>query len=316
MNSKPNIFLIGLGGIGAAYASQAQDAGIDFKIICDPDRKKRYEANGFVVNGQQYQFNYLSEPEGSLENGIILISVKHPTLLEAIETIRPFVQKDTAIVSILNGLASEDILREQLQTDNVLPAYTVGTDSQRKHNVVTYSSRGKIVFGADKAENQHLADRVENALLSSGIGAEKSENIMQRMWWKFMANIGINQTCAMLRVPYQYYHEEGPTRNIARSAMREVIPLAQHHGIALDESDIEEVFRLICSVSGENKPSTLQDMEAGRPTEVDVYAKEVIRMGKEIGAPTPVNQLMYEYLMHYERGIRRTATPAKPHFLP
>ena len=75
--------------------------------------------------------------------------------------------------------------------------------------------------------------------------------------------------------------------------MREVVAIANKKGIALSEDDIIAQRKLFPKIPYENKPSTLQDIEAGRKTEVDIFAGTVIRMGKEVGVETPLNEFFY-----------------------
>ena len=75
--------------------------------------------------------------------------------------------------------------------------------------------------------------------------------------------------------------------------MREVVAIANKKGIGLSEEDIVAQRQVFPKIPYGNKPSTLQDIEAGRKTEVDIFAGAVIRMGKEVGVETPLNEFFY-----------------------
>ncbi len=296
----PRIGIIGLGGVGAAYVAQAQDNGFDIEIICDAGRKARYESADITVNGKPYRFRFLSQPEPQAPMDLILISVKFHQLKDALETLRPFVTSETILVSLLNGISSEEVIARQLQTSNVVYAFVVATDGQRVGYQYQYSQKGKIVFGVIPPGQTKLLEDARNFLLQTGITLETPDDIQYQQWWKFMVNVGVNHAAAILRAPYRHFQKEGPAREIAKAGMWEVIQIANRKGISLGQKDIDRIFKILESLSGDNRVSMLQDVDAGRTTEVEILAGEVIKLGKELNIPTPVNEVFYHALKHME----------------
>lgn len=297
MNQIYNIHLIGLGGIGAAYAAMAQDAGQNFSIICDTQRKERYEKTGFIVNKKPYQFDYVTESQADVD--LILIVVKDGQLDEAIEAIKPYLSGHTIIMSLLNGITSEEIIMKKLNTENIVHAFSMATDAVRYGNAIDYTSKGKIVYGHYAPKQEELARKVEKILVPNGVQTERVDNIEYRMWWKFMINTGINQVSTLLRCGYGAFTEKHVWA-IARAAMEEVVTIANHKDIPLSEKDINFTFNILQTMNPDGKTSMLQDVEAGRPTEVDIFAGEVIRLGKKLNIPTPVNQMLFHAIKHIE----------------
>jgi len=299
MNSTPNIHLIGLGGIGAAYASMAQDAGLHFSIICDAERKERYAKNGFIINGKSYQFDYVTEVNETVD--LILIVVKGGQLNEAIEAITPYVSTNTIIMSLLNGITSEDIIMKKLNTKNVVHAFSMATDAVRNGNIINYTSKGKIVYGHHRSKQQSLAEKVEKYLAQSSINTERVDNIEYRQWWKFMSNVGINQVSTLLRCDYAPFQCESEARTLARQAMQEVIAIAQQQNIPLTEQDMAFTFEIMERMSPSGKTSMLQDIEARRTSEVDIFAGEMMRLGQQYNIPTPVNEVLYHAINYFDK---------------
>lgn len=290
MNAQPNIYLIGLGAIGAGYSAMAKDSqNYDMKIIVNQDRKKRYSENGFMINGKKYDFQYLTEPVEKVD--LLLIAVKATQLEEALEQARPFVSEDTIILSLLNGVSSERIISEKLGKGKVLPAFTVKSDGQRKGNIIDFSLEGRVVFGPSCEDDTAFAEKAEQMLSVAGIPFENDKNIALRQWWKMTANVGGNQIQALLDVNYGAFKNENVAA-IARAAMLETIAVANQKGIPLPQKTTEEVLALYASFKPENITSMMQDMKAKRKTEVDIFAGEVCRLGKELGVETPVNRML------------------------
>jgi 2-dehydropantoate 2-reductase len=135
----------------------------------------------------------------------------------------------------------------------------------------------------------------------AGIVSEIPRDMIRTLWWKFMINVGINQASAVLNAPYGVFQSFPEARELMESAMGEVIVLAGALKISLSIKDIEGWQAFLSSLAPTGKTSMLQDVEAGRKTEVDVFAGKVISLGKACHTPTPVNQTLYRILKVMER---------------
>ena len=129
---------------GAAYASRFLEAGADLRVVVDPERAARYRAEPTVVNGRAYRFPLLDD---DVPADLVIVAVKHPQLDEAIELLRPGVGRDTVVLSLLNGIDSEDVLAGGAPGGPVPYAISVGIDAVRDGRDVRYTSLGRIVFG-------------------------------------------------------------------------------------------------------------------------------------------------------------------------
>ena len=116
-----------------------------------------------------------------------------------------------------------------------------------------------------------------------------------------MMNVGINQTSAILRAPYGVYQKTGEARELMLQAAREVIPISRKEGINLTEEDLTRIPGIIDEMAPDGKTSMLQDVEAGRKTEVELFSGTVIELGKKHGIPTPVNEVLYRMIRVIEQ---------------
>lgn len=107
-----------------------------------------------------------------------------------------------------------------------------------------------------------------------------------------MMNVGVNQVSALLRAPYSVFQKVGEARELMEMASREVILLSQRMGINLNEEDIKKYIEVLNTLKPEGKTSMLQDVEAGRKTEVESFAGTVSKLGREYGIATPVNDFL------------------------
>ena len=211
---------------------------------------------------------------------------------------------ETTIISVMNGLDSEEYLGSVYGMDKVLYAIAVGIDAVREGNSVNYTNPGKIIFGqADNSEPSEQVLRVQEAFQKAGIANDIPPDMIRMLWWKFMINVGINQASAVMRAPYGVFQTSPDAQALMSELMREVIVLAQQAGVNLKEQDIDDWNAVLKTLSPKGKTSMLQDIEAGRKTEVEIFAGKVVDLGKSYGIPTPVNRTLLSIIHVLEQQI-------------
>jgi len=298
------IHVVGLGAVGAAYASRFVEAGADLRVVVDPTRAQRYRTEPTVVNGRPYRFALLDD---DFDADLVIVAVKHPQLGEAVELLRPGIGRDTVVLSLLNGIGSEQRLREGLPGAHVPYAICVGIDAVREGRDVRYTSLGRIMFG--EATNPDpptpAVSRVAGLLAQAGIPHVVPADMLHELWWKFLINVGANQVSALARAPYRVLQDrDQPARQVMIAAQHEVIAVANAAGIALDPSDIQRWLDVLDGLGPDNYTSMAQDALAGRPTEVDIFAGAVVELGRRAGVPVPVNTTLYGLLKGAEAAGR------------
>lgn len=289
------ISLIGLGAMGSFFAPRLEKAyGDGFRIIADGERKKRLETEGVTINGVNYKFPVVTPQTTDDVSDLILIGVKGYALDHAIEDIRNQVGEETLILSLLNGVDSEEKLEAAFGAEHVLYAFMRMSIVMKDGKADFDPYWGKIHFG--EKINKEYSDRVlkvKEVFDYADIPYEIDEDMLKGIWFKYMCNIGENMTCALLGIPFGVYRHDEDANWIRRNAMREVAAIAQKKGIDIGEKEIELQEKTVKTIPYENKPSTLQDLEAGKRTEIEMFAGTVIRMGKELGISTPINEVFY-----------------------
>jgi len=303
MNHPPNLMLVGLGAIGVIYADRLNRALPEsFTVLVDPDRKERYETEGIHLNGVPCSFTFITPDDDIPPADLFLVAVKQHHLARAIDSMRPFVSHDTTILSLLNGISSEAILQEAFPEANVLHGFCVGTDAVRLGTCTTCTNIGRIVFGEkDNPVPSETVVAISQIFEQADIPTVVPEDILREQWWKFMMNVGINQVSAVSGARYGDFCVRPEALELAVLASREVVALAKHEGVDMTEQDIERYVNILHTLDPEGKTSMLQDVEAGRQTEVDIFSGTVISLGKRYGVTTPVNDVLYRLIRLKQR---------------
>ena len=296
--SNTTIAILGAGALGSAFAVRFFSApSCRPLLVARGERRERLQRDGLVVNEKRYVIPVVAPEEAASPADLIVVALKHHHLPGAVHDLHDLVGAQTTILSVMNGLDSETTLGAVYGMDKVLYAVSVGIDAVRQGNQVTYTRPGKLYFG--EATNTPPSERVRRvgALLEqAGIVHETPPDMMRMMWWKFMVNVGINQASAVTRAPYGTFQRSPEAQALMEALMRESVALAQAEGIDLTEGDVQAWYPVMNGLSPEGKTSMLQDIEAGRKTEVEMFAGKVVELGAKYGIPTPVNQTVLQII--------------------
>lgn len=297
------VSMIGLGGLGILFGhhmSKKMPQG-NLRIIADKKRIDKYQTNGIYCNGELCKFHYV-EPEASDQPAdLVIFAVKYQGLKSAIKDMKNQIGENTIILSLLNGITSEEIIGEAYGMKNVVYSVAQGMDAIKTDNKLTYDNMGMICFGdLNTLETSEKVKAVDDFFHKVELPHVVEKDMNRRLWGKFMLNVGVNQTVAVYEVDYGTVCREGEARNTMVAAMREVLVLSKSEGVLLTEEDLKYWLEVLTTLNPKGKPSMAQDTEAKRYTEVDLFAGAVIELGKKHGIPTPVNEMLYEKVKEIE----------------
>lgn len=296
MNNIKKVTLIGLGAMGVFFAPRLHNnLSVNFRVLAAGERKERLTKNGVTINGQKYIFPIIEPNDKNDEADLIIMAVKDLGLDHAIQDIKNQVGPHTQILCVMNGVDSENKLIEAYGANHVLYSFMrvsiVMTDGVANFD----PTFGSVYFG-EAINTEEYSARVQsiaNLFTESHIPYNIAADMIHAMWFKFMCNVGENLTCALLGIPFGAFRTSANANFIRVSAMREVLAVANKLNIPLSESDIEKQEHVVRHLPAANKPSTLQDLENGKKTEIQMFAGRVMELGKELGTPTPINELFY-----------------------
>lgn len=300
-----NISLIGLGALGVMYAHHISKA-IPFenlRIIADGDRIRRYEADGIYCNDEKCHFNYVT-PETLCEPAdLLIVSVKYTQLSSAIEAIKHHVGKDTIILSVLNGVVSEDEIGEVYGHEHNLYCVSQGMDAVKEGNKMFFKHMGIICFGeGNELKNTEKVTKVKTFFDSIAMPYEINNQMNIKLWSKLMANVGVNQTVALYEDTTRVVQQEGAAREMMIKAMKEVLTLANLENIGLKQTDIDYWLKIIDGLNPLGMPSMRQDLKARRYSELDLFAGTIVKLARKHGVEVPVNEKFYKEITEIEKG--------------
>jgi len=299
MEEIKHILICGIGAIGSIYADKiSRYDNENLKILVDKNRFEKYTKNPKKFNGKELKLKYILPDNTNFNADLIIIATKFDGLFDTIKNIKNFVKNDTIILSLLNGVTSEDYIAEKYGWKHVVHSYFIGHSAMRDGNEITFDGRGDIVFGVLNPEITEKNDEIllKNYFEKVGIDYRIPDDVQHSMWLKFMLNVSSNQTSAILHKTFGQMQESPKFRKLLRDIMQEVVEIANACGVKNTQTIIDEAFESFDKMSPDGKTSMLQDIEAGRKTEVEMFAGTVIELGKKYNIQTPYNRVLKEMI--------------------
>jgi 2-dehydropantoate 2-reductase len=301
MKEIKNVLICGLGGIGCVCASNIfNNKSANLKILINKDRWEKYTNNPTVFNGITYNFDYVLPSEKDYSADLIIIATKDDGLNEAINNIKNFVNENTIIVSLLNGIHSEGEIAKKYGEKNILYSFYIGVSCIRKDRTVTQNGDYNIVLGAKYDYQKDILISVDDFFTKSGIKHYVSENILDEYWKKFIINVGINQLSAATGKTLNQIRNDKELTNKMLTLMQEAEQIAEKEEISNHKRIYEAAVKFLLNELPDANPSMLQDINSGRKTEVDIFAGKIIASGKRYNIKTPANDFIYKKIKELE----------------
>ncbi len=295
---------IGMGALGILYGDLiARRFGLgSVTFLADAGRIARYRANPPSMNGEPCDFCFCEPQKFEGKADLLVFAVKATALAEAIAEVKHLVGPETIILSVLNGISSEEIIEHEIGAGTIVHCVAQGMAARRTGTSVICKKQGVICVGVPKEhpERREALCALETFFDACGIHYQHEEDIIRRIWCKWMFNIGVNQVVAVAEGDFSSIQKPGDVRDRYIAAMQEVVQLAQRLGVDVTQKDLEEYVKLGDTLDPEGMPSLRQDTLAHRPTEVELFSGTLIKKAHAAGLSVPVNEALYREIKEME----------------
>lgn len=293
------VALIGAGAIGCYFIwGMADVLGDRFCVVAEGDRAERLRRNGVVINGSRFDLNVKS-PDEARGADLLLIATKYDGLENAIPAVRTITEgADTIVLSLLNGIDSEEILAEAIGEEKILNSYMV-IASHRKGNSVNFDpevTKGMVFGEKNTPEKTSRCAAVEQLFAQCRSRAAWVPNIVQMQWAKYARNISYNIPQAILSVGIGAFRDSEHVWFIARQLEKEVDAVGKAYGV--DVPSIDRHFN--DRYDPRSRYSTLQDLDAGRHTEIEMFCGVLMKKAAAKNIPVPTAELCYHLVRALE----------------
>ena len=293
------IAIIGAGAVGSYIIwGLSQKDDIELSVVASGDRKVRLETEGIYINDQLYK-PFVKTPHEAHGADLVIVAVKYNALPSAVLDIKEIVDEHTVVMSLMNGVDSEDVIASEIGEKNIVPAL-IKVASERKQNRIYFDPESTIgiVYGEKDGRSSERTSAVARLFEGTGLHYRETDVILSEIWSKFRLNVGNNLPQAMLGVGVGAYGDSEHVAAIREGLVKELDAIAKAKGIDISLADPSSTRG--SKVLKRARYSTLQDLDAKRHTEIDMFSGALVRMGKELGISTPYNEFTFHMIKALE----------------
>lgn len=302
--AESNAVIIGAGAMGGVFGACLAQAGVDATAVdADPGLVEAINDRGVtLIEGESQRTVRLpatTDVASLPDPDVVFLFVKCHHTKAAAEAVRPRLRPSTRVVTLQNGWGNADVLASLLGEDRVVVGVTYTSATTVEPAVIRTSGPARTVLGP-LAGPDSLADPVASALEAAGFPVERPQRVLDEIWKKLVLNAATLPTAALTGLSAGKLASTGDMRWLVDAAAAEAVEVGRAQGfeVALDER-LESIHSVLDS-AGSGKGSMLQDVEAGRRTEIDVISGAVLRRAREHGIDTPVTRALYALVSGWE----------------
>lgn len=305
------IAIFGAGGIGGYFGARFAQAGDDVALIARGSHLKAIQAHGLFVESPTGDFHITpaiatDRPEDVGVVDIVFLGVKAWDVRTAAAAIRPMVGPNTGVLTLQNGVDAPIEVAEVLGQDHVIVGVTL------VRSLIAAPGRLRHVGGLDpnltmgEIDNRSSVrvEYIRTALDKVHVTVNVPENIQARLWEKFIGVTAIGGIGAVVRVPTGVWRQLSHVRDLAVGAAQEAATVARVLGVHPSEGIMDQVKGGIEALPPAHMTSMHEEIIGGRPSELEYWNGAVVRLGREVGVPTPIHEFIYYSLLPQEMKAR------------
>ncbi|HEY4273397.1 MAG TPA: 2-dehydropantoate 2-reductase [Candidatus Udaeobacter sp.] len=292
----PRIAVVGAGAVGGYFGGMFARAGAPTVFIGRKHFADAVNSNGLVLDKsegpERISARATTEMSAVRDCSLILFCVKANDTGAVAQQMAPFVRLDATVVCLQNGVDNAGQIRAAANVV-AIPAVVYVAVSVPEPGRVKHLARGDLIIGPPSERTTHLAD----LFIRAGIPCRISDNIEGELWLKLLRNCALNAISALSHVRYGEIAQNGDAKELMAQIVDEVLAVARGARVVLPgvddrQSGMASAMELATQMA-DAFSSTAQDLNRGRPTEIDALNGYIARRGTELGIPVPVNHALF-----------------------
>lgn len=306
------VCVVGAGAIGGLLASALRRSGAEVALLARGATLVAIRRHGLVVDGTAHRLRAEADAAALGPQDYLFLALKAPALVHAAPSLLKLLGGATRIVSAMNGVPWWFFPGGRVEAVDPGGAVSAALPPEKAIGCVVHLSaaspapgvvrRGKgnrLIVGTPAGAPDEATRTVTALLRDGGFEVELSEKIRQDVWAKLWGNMNINPIAALTLAAADRIHDSPETLDLVRAMMHEHEAIGGRLGLAMGMT-IEERIAVTRQL-GAFKPSTLQDLEAGKPLETEALLGAVVEIGRNVGVQTPFSSAVLGLLRLRER---------------
>ncbi len=301
-----NIVIIGAGALGSYFGGRLQQAGQDVQYLVRKNRAKQLKENGISLTSPHgnYQFNdlHITENVNDIEKvDLVILAVKGQHLPGTLTDLKVLVERGAKVLPLLNGLEHVSILQDELGEEAVLggSAFIIATLDEKGH-VIHSNENHDLIYGPLHPSQKKVCDEFEQATGSAIMKASRTENILIRMWIKYMFITAFSGVTTASNLPIGTIRRFPETNGLLEKVLVEMKELANAYDVGITVENIAQALENMAGLPDESTSSMHQDRRKGLTLEVEHLQGGALRLAEKAGLKLPVIGTLYALIKPFE----------------
>jgi 2-dehydropantoate 2-reductase len=301
------IVIIGPGAMGCLYAFLLTRSGHEVWLLdYREDRADFIRSQGLKVEGISGQYHIPFEricTDAKIigKADVVIMFVKAYATEAAIKRAGSAIKSSTIILTLQNGLGNIERISDLYPDAHCL----AGTTSQGATLIgpghMRHAGNGETIIGAADGSGKFHTDLIRDLFMSALIPVQIAEDVTSLLWGKLLINCGINPITAIMKIKNGQITTFPNLLAVMRRAVDEGAQVASKLGIAVPYQDPAQKVIEVCETTAENRSSMLQDIEAGKKTEIEYMNGAIVRHGEQLGIDILVNSFLTDMVLALEK---------------
>jgi 2-dehydropantoate 2-reductase len=239
-----------------------------------------------------------ADPRAFADRDAVIVAVKAFATGDALAPLRGVLQPHVLVASVQNGIDYAALARAALPEARIVAGSTTQGAIRLGDGRIQPANRGTTTFGLDDSGSPS-SDDLAAAFVSAGLDARVADDIEAVLWRKLILNAAVNPSCALAGRTNGAVATDPDLEAVARGLAGEAAAVARAQGV--DAGDPWAAVKAAASASAANRNSMLQDLDAGRPTEIDAISGAIVRRARAHGIPVPLTETVLRLVRARER---------------
>jgi 2-dehydropantoate 2-reductase len=290
------ISIIGSGAMGSLFGGSLSSSGHEV-VLYDvyKDHVDAINRDGLAIEDAATAIVKVVKPRASgdheavRDSDVMIIFVKSTNTEEAAARFKAYAKPSTIALTLQNGLGNEAILRKYFGVERTAAGVTSQGATFLGPGKIRHAGKGPTHMAMADGDQSKLAELAQ-AMEKAGFEIHVDKDVAGMIWSKLIINFGINALTALLGVTNGRLLEFSDIKAIMKDLVDEAIAVAKARGVKLTYADPLAAVYDVAAKTGANFSSMLQDFQKNRQSEIDFMNGAIVREGKELGIPVPINE--------------------------
>ena len=290
------IAIVGAGAMGCLYGARLSTLPENQIYLLDvwQDHLDAINQDGIQMeeDGSFQTYDNLKACRHAYEIGpvdLAIIFVKSTMTRDAMQENKALLKDSTIVLTLQNGLGNVEAILEVVPENQVMAGTTAHGATMLGPGRMKHAGQGKTVIGELSGETTKRAADISDMFNRACLLTETSDNAIGLIWGKLLSNVGLNALTAITGLLNGQILDYPETEELMTLAVLEAKAVADAKGVRLSYDDAVEHTRALCKATAPNRSSMLQDISNKRKTEIDMINGAIVREGRALGIPTPIN---------------------------